>query len=281
MSDFQAFAINSWDSLFEVNAKGGELEEGQAPRKNPLRYLRYPCEAGPFTRQLEAVRRLAGPEAPYVVGIFVELARLVATNVRRWREGGIIRYYDAAHTPATFDQLADMLDLPPERLRAALDILTNPKVGLMRTVALRMPCTKQEEGFSGHSRKAGNSLPNEDENGYENGDVRRTKTDENENARDGMNATSVIFQRWEPIRNLLQKHYGADKAIENFIDHFNSEILNGMHPKHAMTDLSRIELHVKDSLGKEKPIRWFLSAIQRPRDQEGLAYVPPSKDKAA
>jgi hypothetical protein len=115
------YAVADWDTLFEVDYKGREWGEGRAFRRGRLRFIRFDITNGRFAGKVKMIHRIAGPDEPYVLGILMKLLELVGTQERRLRERGLIRYRD--DSPATVEQLAELLDLPTDRLGMALEVL--------------------------------------------------------------------------------------------------------------------------------------------------------------
>jgi hypothetical protein len=83
------------------------------------------------------MERLAGDDAPHVMGVYIAMVRLVAVLERSLREGGIIRWHTGA--PATVEQIADLLNLPVDSLDKALTVLTAERVGLIRRFSPQTP----------------------------------------------------------------------------------------------------------------------------------------------
>jgi hypothetical protein len=283
------FAVVDWDVTFEADDKGGPWKPGRPFRQGSLNYLRMPT-VGTFARRWAMIERVAGEDALWVKGLFDEILRLVGGVNRPNRHGGVIRGVDGR--PASVDEMAECLGQPLEKMARAMAILTDRRVGLLRTAdsadAPAGPSDSGEiPGSPGESPETlGNPRPLPEGSGTETGagsgaGQRQEQEQEQKQVQEqgqpprnpAGSARSALFH-FDSLLSALRTAYGNNRTIQNFASwlwqHYQRESVTKWKEIAALVN----HLIAKSSGADGEPAAFFIGAVKKSPEDGGFGYQP-------
>jgi hypothetical protein len=283
-------AIVDWDVTFEVDDKGGPWKPGKPFRSGSLNYLRVPT-VGTFARRWAMIDRIAGDDGLWVRGLFDEILRLVGGMNRPAREGGVIRGVDGQ--PASIEEMAECLGQPLDRMSRATAILTDRRVGLLRTVdsadtAASLSDSGEIPGTPGDSPEVpGNPRPLADDSGTESGTGQgradQVKTEQGNNRAaspevPGDGCPISALHVFDSLLTALRAAYGDNPTIRNFAAWLSTRYQHASVQKwHEVKALIEklIEKSETVELGPDtEPAAYFIGAVKKGVEDGGFGYRP-------
>lgn len=283
------FAVVDWETTFEVDDKGGPWKEGRAFRNGSLNYLRMPM-VGTFARRWAMIARVAGDDALWVRGLFDEFLRLVAGVNRPDREGGVIRGVDGR--PASVEEIAECLGLPPEKMSRAVGVLVDRRVGLLREVAegeddqtesseadAAETAPGESSEFLGNPRSV--SDDSHTEAGAGGGAAQRQEHEQEEGQRqeqppgdspDG--SARLAFLSFDSLLTALRSAYGDNRTIGNFAQWLLHRYRGaGANKWREVSELVK-RLIAKSKTADGEPAAFFIGAVKKSPEDGGFGYRP-------
>ena len=147
----QAYRIRNWCRDFEVNDKGSPAKQGQALRKKPLEYIRYPVTGHVLTiidRKIKDLCWQWGYPASMpaaVTGVYIKVVALAGFAAERESRGWVL---DENNLPMTDVQIAELLDWDKETVQKALEVLTAPTIAVLELTEF-LPVSPYSPGIPG------------------------------------------------------------------------------------------------------------------------------------
>lgn len=157
------YVITEWLERYEVNDKGQPARRGDKLRVRPLEYIRSKVHGRSQGAGFLAMQTVAGERDYEVFGLFEKFLEIAGCE-KGGRRGALLNHRGQ---PATIEELALTCRKPTERVKFALEVLTNSQVGWMVEIDSAKFPEIMESGNLGKSENPNRDNDSANEDGFQ------------------------------------------------------------------------------------------------------------------